>query len=238
MTVPAKQIIKLIAAFVRIEAFSVTGSSANVTTAITTALGTAGEGGVSVPVQTATATRMGIITTAPTNRCTIYGAVSDDQILVSGVSVYGRLTEAAGVYTLSFFTLSDAGVESAHSFAAATSIDFEFGYRYDFARWPSDAVIGVTTRNVGNDPAGATATAMREALTPTGANTLPALSRTPINTSTFELIVNGLSYDTFGGASAMVSVDLNTRAVSWSATNAGFSLATSDRVVADYLTNE
>lgn len=239
MTFPAKHLIKPMAAFVRVDGVSVTGSSANVTTALTTALATAGDAGVSVPVQVAaTGNGIGIVTTGPTNRCQIYLAVSDDEVLSSGLGVYGKLTEAAGVYTLSFFILSDANVESAYSFPTATSIDFEFVYRYDFARWPSDAAVGVTTRNVGNDPAAAAATFTRELLTPTGNNVLPSVSKPPVNASTFVLIVNGINYDTFGGSSAVVSVDLGTRAVSWSAANAGFSVTTTDRVIAQYLTNE
>jgi|GEM_PF-1993240 len=238
MTVPAKHLIKNMSAFVRVDGVTVTGSSATVTTALTTALATAGDAGVSVPVQAASANGIGIVTTGQTNRCQIYTAASDDEILSTGLQVYGKLTESAGVYTLSFFVLSDAGVESAYSFPTATSIDFEFVYRYDFARWPSDAAVGVTTRNVGNDPAAFAATFTRELLTPTGTNVLPNVSKPPVNASTFVLVVNGLNYDTFGGASAVVTVDLGTRAVSWSAANAGFSLATTDRVIAQYLTNE
>ncbi|NEQ20661.1 MAG: hypothetical protein F6K28_15760 [Microcoleus sp. SIO2G3] len=235
---PAKQVIKLQAAFIRLNGLSVTGSSAVVTSALNTALSTAGDGSLPVPLQPAGSTGMGVLVAAPRNLCKLYAAASDDSILADGVEIYGKLTEASGVYTLSFFTLSDAGVEAAYSFSANTSIDIEFAYRFDFWRLPSDAIIGITTRSVGNDPAAFGARRFPERLTITATNTLPNLSKTPISAADVELIINGISYDSFGGNNAFFSVNVDTKALTWSQANAGIPLDPSDRVIARYLTNE
>lgn len=65
-----------------------------------------------------TDSQVGIYTTAPDNICDIYTLSNDEEIEdAGGQKVYGRLTESAGVWTLSFFT-NEAGVETAHSLSA------------------------------------------------------------------------------------------------------------------------
>lgn len=239
-TIPAKQIIKLLSAFVRANNFSASGSSTIVTTPITTALSNVGDGGVSVPLQVATAGTIGVITAAPANRAEIYNATSKDKISAGDEEVYGRITESGGVYTLSYFTLSNAGIEAAYSFPSATPIDFEFSYRFDFARLPADAITSIQARNISNDPAlgGAGQTVRRERLTVTGTNTIANLTQTPIDAASVSLIVNGISYDTFGGAAAAFSINLATRAITWNpaAPHAQFNIETDDRVIAQYST--
>lgn len=238
-TIPAKQIIKLLAAFVRVNNFSASSSSGNVTTAITTALSTAGDGGVSVPLQVAAAGTLGVITAASGNRVEVYNATSKDKILAAnGEEVYARLTEASGIYTLNYFTLPDTGTEAAHIFPATTPIDFEFSYRFDFNRFPSDGVVSVQTRNISNDPSQGGGRVFRERLTPTAQNAIPNLSRSPIDSAGVALFVNGVSYDTFGGGTASFSVNTSTRAITWSAANSGFNIETTDRIVAQYSTME
>jgi hypothetical protein len=169
----------------------------------------------------------------------IYNATSKDKILAAnGEEVYGRLTEATGAYTLSYYTLDNTGAEAAYTFGAATNIDFEFIYRFDFARFPTDGVIGVSARNISNDPSGSGGSLYREQLTVTATNTLSNVTKTPINANVFTLAINGVTYDTFGGGAARVSVNLSTKAVTWSSSNAGFSIDTTDRVIAEYTTNE
>lgn len=70
----------------------------------------------------------------------------------------------------------------------------------------------------------------QEALTVTSVNTLSALSNSAVGTL-FMLIVNGVVYTTAGGAPP---VSVSGTAVTWNATNAGFSLATTDKVIAIY----
>lgn len=238
-TTPAKHIIKFLSAFVRVANLTANGASATVTTAITTALSTAGEAASSVPLQAAAATGLGVLTTAPNNRCEVYNATSKDKFLANnGEEVYARLTEASGAYTLSFYTLPNNGTETAYTFSAPTAIDFEFAYRFDFGRLPGDAIIGVSTRNVSQDPSINAGTAFLERLSPSAQNTLPSVAKTPTSATTFKLIVNGIVYDSLGGAAAFYTVNISTKAVTWSAANAGFNIDTTDRVIAEYLTVE
>jgi hypothetical protein len=238
-TIPAKQIVKILSAPVRVAAFSANGGSSTVTTAITTALSTAGNAGVSAPVQVSSSNGLGIITTAPSNRVEIYDATTKDKIAsTAGDEVFARLTEVSGVYTLTYYTLPTAGTETAYSFGTSTPIDFEFGYRFDFDRFPVDGIIATSTRNVSQDPAVSGGRIFRERLSPSAQNTIPAVSKTPVDTATFALFVNGVHYDTFGSGAAVVGINTTTKAVSWSAANAGFNVETNDRVVAQYLTYE
>ncbi len=231
--IPAKQIIKPQSASVRVNGFSASGTSGVLTTAIGTALSTAGEGGVSVPVQPLGGSNtIGVIVTGANNRTEIYGGASKLKLTdASGNEVFGRITEAGGVYTLTYFSLV-AGVETAHSMPAE-AIDIEFSYRFDFARFPADAAIAVSARNISNDPAGAGgATPRNERLTVTALNTVSDLGFTPLNAATFALFVNGQQFDTFGGGAAAFS--LSGVAITWSAANAGFPLEVADRVTARY----
>ena len=232
----AKQISKLLAAQIRVAGFAASGSSNVVTTPITTALSTAGDGGVSVPLQVSASNGLGVVTSAPNNRIEIYDATSKAKISSAGFEVYGRLTEAAGVYTLSYFTLPSSGVEAAHTWGASTSIDFEFAYRFDFARFPTDAIVGITTRNVNQDAGGSAGERIfSEQLTVTATNTVSNLAKNP-SSATIWLEVRGQVIDGFGGGSAQFSVA--SKVVTWSAVNAEFALETTDRVVARYATTE
>lgn len=227
-----KQITKFLSGYVRVSAFSATGASSTVTTPVTTALSTAGEGGVSVPLQVFSSTQSGVVTTGANNRVEIYDATNKLKIKDgSGNEVYGRLTQSAGVYTLTYYILS-TGTETAYTAFSSTSIDFEFAYQFDFLTLPSAFAIGVKSRNVSDDPAGAAGgfTPSEEAIAVTATNTLAALSFTPL-ASSLVLIVNGKTEHcldspapfTFSGTS-----------ITWSAANAGYALATTDKVVAVY----
>jgi hypothetical protein len=235
MGVQAKQIDKILSAPIRVSAFSATGASSTVTTPITTALSTAGNGGVSVPVQVSSSISViGIITASPYNRVEIYNATTKDKIKDSnGDEVFGRITEAGGVYTLTYYTLPDSGTETSYSAFSSTSIDFEFNYRFDFDRFPADGAIAITSRNVSQDPASGGGT-YTEKLTVTGQNAIANLAKTPATSASVILYVWGVAYDTFTTAHFSVSG----KTITWSPSNAGFNIETTDRVVARYTTNE
>jgi hypothetical protein len=237
----AKQVNKLQSAFIQVAGQAVTNNSASVivTAGITTALLTAGvgEGGVgttAVPVQVSTGTSvLGVITTAPHNRVEIYNATTKGKYLALGEEVYGRLTEAAGVYTLSFFTFTNAGVETAYTMTPATTINYEIAYRFDFARFPVDGAIGVMTRNVEQDINVAATILFVEPIAVTAVNTLAPLTRTPIDDVGLKLIVNGHDQFPSGATPEFTRAAL---ALTWSPANAGFALATTDEVFASYIT--
>ncbi|MBD2492480.1 hypothetical protein [Aulosira sp. FACHB-615] len=231
MPIKAKQIEKLIDAPITIQNVSVTGSSATVTTPITSALSSAGQGGASVPVQVATSTAIGIVTGStpiPIRSNTTKEVLTD----ASGNEIYGKLSSSTGVYTLSFFSLID-GTETSYTFASSQSIDFDFIYRFDFYRLPANFAIA---RNVYTDPLGGAvggAALFTEVLTVTALNTINDLTKTPSTNNNVHLIVNGVI------VSAIAShFSISGKAITWSANNAGFNLETTDTVVALYTTNE
>lgn len=92
--------------------FAVTGSSWDVTSLMTGKVASTGP------------TDLGVITTAPENKILLAGAASNltDSIVDStGNIVYGRLTESAGTWTLTFYSLQ-GGVETSHSFSVSTNL--------------------------------------------------------------------------------------------------------------------
>lgn len=231
-----KQVFWVAGASVRASNVAASGASTNVTSAITTALSTAGKAGVSVPVQvSADEDSVGVVTASTLNLVAIQNNTSKDKIKDSaGNEVYGRLTQSAGVYTLTYYTLVN-GTETAFNLPAQ-SIDIDFSYRFDFARLPSDFAIALGGRVVNNDPRGSGASTFTELLTVTGTNAISALTKTPSATANILLIVNDAVYTTLGGGSARFSV--SGKVITWSAANAGFNVDTTDFVVAQYTTLE
>lgn len=76
------------------------------------------------------ASAVGVPTSAPYNRCEIKDSALDTYIEdAGGQRVYGRLTEAAGVWTLTYYT-NEAGVETSHSLAS-TNIRVYFREVFD-----------------------------------------------------------------------------------------------------------
>jgi hypothetical protein len=235
-TVPAKQSIKFMSAPVRMNGISVSGSSADISTAIATALSTAGDGGVSVPTQVLGGTnKIGVLTTAPSNRCKIYAALSDGEIVANDERVYGRLTESGGVYTIAFYRFTNAGVETAYSFASATNIDIEFNYRFDWHRLPADAIIAIESRDIAQDSSGSGQKVFRERLTIATQNVIPDLTKTPDQNYNVTFIINGLVYSSIGGSAPF---SISGKTATWSVANAGFNLDTTDRIDASYTTLE
>lgn len=201
MRLQSKQIEKLLQGFVRISGLSAVNatSSTVITTPLTTVLGTAGQGGVAVPLQVATTTTEGVITSGQNNRAEIYDAVTKDKIFNqvgpnSGEEVYARVTEAAGVYTAEYYYLANGtGIETAFSFPATTSIDVELIYQFTFEHTPSDFATAVKYRNVADDAKSAGFT-YQEALTVTAVNTVSSLSFSPVDPAQVRLTVNGQTF--------------------------------------------
>lgn len=231
----ARQIDKIQGAYVRIagQAVTLSATSTAITTALTTALSTAGAGGAAVVVQPSTGEGVGVVTTGANNRVEIFNSVSGAKFTVAGEEVYGRLTEAAGVYTLTYFIRPTGGTETAAPFPVATTVSLEFVYRFTFGLLPVDAGVSIGTRNVEQDPAASAAGSetFSELLTVTATNTVSALTKTPAPGTTMELYVNGLMYSPLGGTPDFT---ISGTTITWSAANAGFSILTGDRVIASY----
>lgn len=238
--VQAKQIQKVFAGPTFINGFTVAlaGTSVDVTAPITTALATAGNGGNSVPLQVSTATgnpageeqfTSGVITTG-NNLVSVKDA--DNQAIDDGAGneVYGRITEAAATYTLSFFS-APAGVETPFNLPAQ-DINFDFNYRFEFEDAPADIAIAARAVIVNDDPSQNGGRKIMEITPVTALNTIGGgLGFTPI-ASTVQLEVNGVTEDELAGGAFSVAGT----AITWSAVNAGYNLQTTDRVVAIYQT--
>lgn len=227
-----KQITKLLRANLYTAGYLFPAAATSVvTTALTTAAATAGDGLVPVPVQTASTGLEGFVVTSGENTVSIFGTAQQKLIDSAGTELYGRLTQSAGVYTLSVYSLV-LGVETAYTFATATTIDFVVSYQYTFEHLPSDSLVGGSVRHIGDDPSNLGGRIKYELLTVTAINTLTAISTNYVTGAFATLTVNGQVVDRFGGALAAFSISGTT--VTWSAVNAGFSLITTDRVVCSY----
>jgi hypothetical protein len=236
MKIQAKQVARVMAAPIRVNGLSVatTTSATVVTTAITTALTTASDGSA-VPLQISSSNGSGVITTGANNRIEIYNSTSKDKILAAnGEEVYGRLTESGAVYTLSYFTLPNTGTETAYTFPAAATIDFEFAYRFELHQIPTDAIIAMNARNINNDAAGGLggATPFGETVAITATNTIAVLTKTPVSASTLEFVVNGQT------KRPGLDFTLAGKTITWVPATALFDLATTDLCYANYFTLE
>lgn len=234
MLLASKQIEKFISTRVGLSGFAASGNSNNITAALSTALNTAGNGGVSVPVQPSTGVSVqGVITTG--NNKVMLKSTANDDILDGDNVVYGRITESGGVYTLTYYT-DVSGVETAFSMPSQ-SISVWFGYRFTFEKYPADAAINLPLTEVDKQGAGGGTADGRmkvELLTVTATNTISDLSLTPVAAGEVLLSVNGKTEDGAAGGAFSVSG----KAITWSAVNAGYSVATTDRVIAFYSTLE
>ncbi len=231
MGIAAKQITKFLQAWVGIAGFSTAGGTSDtITTVLTSALNTAGSGGVSVPLQVGSATQMGVSTTAPFNVTAVFVAGTKDVLLDgNGQEVYAKITNAGSAWTLSYFSVVGTA-ETAYAMAASTAIDFEVPYIFSLDALPVTAITGATQRHISPDPAAFAGRTQPDALTVTAANTLSALSKTYAGPWAI-LIVNGVQYTNFGSTPPF---SVSGTAVTWSAANAGFPLATTDEVKAIY----
>lgn len=143
MITKAKYIDKLVAQAIAVYPFVATGSSINVTSAITTALSTQGFNGSALTVANSTADNVaGICTTDPQNIVPIVLHSNREPIYSNTKNVFGRITHSAGVYTLSFYTIS-GGTETAYTFSGPTSIRFYFLYRAQVGKVKTDLFSGV-----------------------------------------------------------------------------------------------
>lgn len=232
MAIKRKQIDFPIIAPIGISGFTSAGVDDVVTSVITSALSTAGDGGVSVPLQVSASNSVGVLTSG-SNRVEIVLASTKERLIdASGNEIYGRLTESGGIYTLSYYSLI-SGVETAYTMPS-TSIDFYFNYCFDAYRLPADFAVRLNARIVSDDPASRTGKQLTERLTVTALNTVSNLTKTPIS-GTLQLIVYGVTHTLVDSPTPF---SVSGKAITWNASNAGYALETVDNVVAVYFTNE
>lgn len=231
-----KQINKIQAGIIKIVGLSVTSTSTSivVTSALTSAVAVAGQNNTSVPlVVSSNVTQAGIPVSTPQNRTDIWDSTSKQKIGATSAQfeVYGKITNSSSIWTLTFYYLDNSGTEQSYAFPSTLSIDFDFVYRFTFAQFPTDGLVSVVTKNVYQDTRGAGSVAILEPVSVTSTNTLANLTQSPTYPTKTILYVNGkaeLAID----ATPPFSVAGNV--VTWSPSNAGYILETTDDVLAEY----
>jgi hypothetical protein len=217
------------ASWVVITGFSANGGTGNITSALTTALTTAGRGGSAVDLAVSSGEDdPGVIATNPKNYVPIRQGSAQLQN-ADGIDIYARITEATGTYTLTYY-VNDAGSQTPYSFGGATSIDLYIPYRFTFGTRPGDADISFAALGLDTsvNPTVTVPTAFSEELT-VGTNTLSDLTHTPIGAVT--LICSGVG---FSSVESPAPFTVSGKSLTWSASNAGVSLDSNDTVVASY----
>jgi len=225
--IKSKQIDRFDDAFIAVTGLTVSSADSDIVTAdLTTAATTAARDNGTVPVQAATLVAEGFVTSGEWNKVVIQGADGGGMESADGTEVYGRLTEAGGVFTLSYFYLDAAGTETPFTMAAQ-DVSAYFPYRFKFANLPRSALLGLKFSDVNS--IGASQMLAEVLITPTATNTLPDLPVTPTGIVTYAVNGQGIDELPGGGVSRVGNV------LTWSAVNAGYDVETTDRVTAKYV---
>lgn len=177
------------------------------------------------------ATTMGVVTDAPHNYIQIR-SIADGKAIVdptTGRSIFGRLTFASGVWTLSFFTLV-GGTETAFNFSghpqSGTAISFRYCEMVAFENIDPFAQV-YNGENVDEVMLNGVRRYYRNALTiTTNSQTSLSLPKAPATDALdlTELSVNGqmMEYGT--------DYSISGSTLTWNTAAAGFSLSTTDKV--------
>jgi LysM repeat protein len=231
-----KQIQKILAGVIKFTGLTAaisTGSTV-VTTQLATALSTAAAGGGSVALLNSTNNTLpGIPTSVPGNKCEIWNSTTKEKLATASgnYEIYGRLSFASSIWTLSYYYLDGTGTEQSYTFLANTTIDVDFVYRFQFTDFPTDGLVAILTRNVYFDPVGSGAAAIFEKLTVTSTNTLANISQAPGFPLKTLLFVNGKT-EVAVGLTPPFTISGNV--VTWNQSNAGYILETTDDVTIEY----
>lgn len=229
-----KQIDAAFGASFAITGFTADGADDIITTELTTALGSAGFNGGAVPVQiSAGEGQEGVITTGNANLVQVFDATTNEKLVDGGGNeIYARITEAAGVYTLTYYSLV-SGVETAYTSFSSQSLNLVLPYRYTLKNLPGDFALTLDATYVQQDPNLGGGVATEEQITVTATNTINNLTSAPVSGRPIQLIVNG-KVESSDATAAPFSVA--GQAITWSAVNAMYDLETTDVVIARYFT--
>lgn len=176
-------------------------------------------------------TTTGVIASPPHNKVFLRVAGTGQPIkdAENGVSVFARLTETSGAWTLSFFTLVN-GTETAFDTTGheGEMINFRYCEVVQYANFKPTSIVYAGEGIDEYDASSVSAHQhIQENLT-VSANeqTVFTLSRTPKDDNDVSLIINGISY--INGTDFTVS----STTLTWVSTD--FSLETTDKLTADY----
>lgn len=225
----AKQIQKLIAAYVALTNQAVSSAnSLNITSALTSALSTASNSGGSVPLNPSGSNSAEGVITGSGVVVPVYAYPAGTPISIAGNEVYGILTYATSVYTVSFYTLV-AGVQTAA--VVNQAVNLLVPYSFSFDHLPFNALMAVINADPGSPGNSGGTFYLDTSISVTGTNTISNLAKLPINPASVQLFVNGQ------GLAAGTSFSVSGQAITISAgqiTANGYNITTTDSVYALY----
>lgn len=184
-------------------------------------------------------TTAGVIASTPHNKVYLREAGTGHQIVdaVNGASVFARLTESSGAWTLSYFSLVN-GTEVAFDFTdhplVGSNINFRWCEVCQAANYKATSIVYAGEGIDEYDASGSSAAAHQHINDPititTNGQTALTLANTPKDVTDVVLIINTATYN------QPESFTVTGTTLTWTATAAsgGFDLETTDKVVAQY----
>ena len=226
----SKTIEKLMASYVYLSGVSIASSTSDITSALSTALGSASTSGGGVPVQNSDEANGVDGVLMDTLRLPVVDGTSLEPMTddTTNNEIFGRLSESSGAYTLDLRTLTDAGVEQDAVIADGT-VTCGIPYVFKFVDYPADSAIRFSAYQVGQDSAASGGRIFKELVSVTATDTLASLSNTPFDLTLVSCNVDGHLEDVAGGA-----FSVSGSAITWIPAAAEYSLETSDKVIVGY----
>lgn len=206
------------------------GASDNVSTALATLLSTCTRQGAALPAQSAVLTSgseaEGVITSTPLNKVAIRGANDQHIVDANGNDVYGRITLAGAVWTVTYYSMA-GGTETAYTgIAAGTALTMLMPCLFQLFHYPYSADLMVEDLSVDSELGLVGKRPFAANLAITTANTVPNLPQAAVGE--VHLVINGINYSSLDTNPAFI---VSGNAVTWSAANS-FTLAVGSNVVA------
>jgi hypothetical protein len=184
-----------------------------------------------------TDTTVGVIASAPNNKVYLREAGTGHQLKdeVSGASVFARLTEVSGAWTLSYFVLSN-GTEVAYDFTGHPLVGANINFRWcEVVQAANHKPTSIVNAGEGIDQYDASSVSSHHhindsvVITSNG-QTVLTLSQMPKDVNDVILIINSATYN------QPESFTVDGTSVTWVATGSagGFDLEVTDKVTAVY----
>lgn len=221
--------------FVRVNSIPIVGSvnSLNITTQLTTALASAARNSRPVPLQrSANEEGRGVVMSGEI--ISIYSSTTQRKTQLNGIEVFGILSEAAGVYTLTFRQISDLGGIT-DVLLDSQNISIEVPYRFDIHELPSNAITALSDRNVYQDVENRFEVVQEDVIIVTK-NTIPVLSQEPVLNGAVWIEYRGFTMSNSPTAN-IITVDVPTRTLTFDAVIAGYDLHAGELITIYYTTN-
>lgn len=184
-----------------------------------------------------TDTTVGVIASTPNNKVYLRVAGSGHQITddVHGASIFARLTETSGAWTLSYFSLVN-GTEVPFDFTGHPLVGSNINFRWcevvQAANYKPTSIVYAGEGIDEYDASSASAHLhINDVITiTTNGQTALTLSQTPKDGNDVVLVINTATYN------QPESFTVSGTTVTWTATaaNNGFDLETTDKIVANY----